>query len=156
MARLKYEVKLSEGERDFLAGMIRRGNDSARVLCRARILLKADASVSETEIAEALEVVPATVERIRRRFCEDGLEGALYDRPRPGAEPKLNGKQEAQVIALACSSPPEGHAHWTLRLLADRIVELEFAETYSYEAVRRTLKKTTRNRGKRKSGVFRR
>jgi transposase len=156
MARLKYQVRLSEEERGLLEGMIRRGKDSARVLCRARTLLKADAKVSETEISEALEVVPATVERIRRRFCEDGLQGALYDRPRPGAEPKLNGKQEAQVIALACSDPPEGHEHWTLRLLADRIVELEFAETYSYEAVRRTLKKMTSNRGKKKSGVFRR
>ncbi|MES2352799.1 MAG: helix-turn-helix domain-containing protein [Pseudomonadota bacterium] len=64
----------------------------------------------------------------------------MYDLPRPGAEPKLNGKQEAQVIAVACSDPPAGHEHWTLRLLADRIVELEFAESYSYEAVRRTLK----------------
>jgi len=156
MARLKYQVRLSEEERDLLERMIRRGQDSARVLCRARILLKANANVSETAIAEAVEVVPATVERIRRRFCEDGLSGALHDLPRPGAEPKLNGKQEAQVIALACSEPPEGREHWTLRLLADRIVELEFAETYSYEAVRRTLKKTRPSRGKRKNGVFRR
>src|SRR3954471_12876421 len=141
-AQLKYPVRLHEEERELLQGMIRIGPDSARVLSRARILLTADAAKSERQIAEAVEVVPATVGRVRRRFCEDGLPGALYDLPRPGAEPKLNGKQEAQVIAVACSDPPAGHEHWTLRLLADRIVELEFAESYSYEAVRRTLKKT--------------
>lgn len=119
-------------------------------------MLKADAGISEGKIAEAMEVVPGTVGRVRRRFCEDGLPGALYDLPRPGAEPKLNGKQEAHVIALACSAAPEGHAHGTLRLLADRIVELEFADSYSYEAVRRTLKKTTQSHGERKHGVFRR
>src|SRR5437868_2517140 len=101
-AQLKSRVRLDEVERKLLAGMIRRGQDSARVLCRARILLKADAGISEGKIAEAVEVAPATVGRVRRRFCEDGLQGALYDLPRPGAEPKLNGKQEAHVIALAC------------------------------------------------------
>jgi hypothetical protein len=107
MAALKYRVNLSTEERDGLEQKIRRGHESARVLTRARILLKADAGQGETEIAQALDVSAVMVER------EGGLPRALFDKPRPGAQRKLDGKQEAHLIALACSTPPHGREHWT-------------------------------------------
>jgi transposase len=94
------------------------------------------------------------VERIRQRFVEDGLEAALSERPRPGGQRKLAGTQEAFLIALACSTPPEGRTCWTMQLLADRLVELQVVEAISDETVRRTLKKTSSSRGRRRPGVF--
>ena len=94
------------------------------------------------------------MERIRKRFVEDGLEAALSEQPRPGGQRKLDGQQEAFLIALACSTPPEGRACWTMQLLADRLVELQVVEAISDETVRRTLKKTSSSRGRRKPGVF--
>jgi transposase len=137
----KYIVDLTADEREHLLHLIRRGKQSARKITRARILLKAAAGLPDDQIAAALDVGVATVERTRKRFVAENL-AALNERPRPGARPKLDGKQEAHVIALACSKAPEGHAHWTLRLLAGQIVELGFAESFSREAVRRVLKKT--------------
>ena len=104
--------------------------------------------MSDEAVAAALNVGYATVGRVRQRFVEDGLDRALKEGPRPGAQPKLDERQCAHVIAVACSEAPEGHDHWTLRLLADKVVELGFAESYSHEAVRQTLKKTTSSRGK--------
>lgn len=154
MSALKHRVKLSMEEREELEGKIRRGQEQARVLTRARILLKADAGKIAREIGEAVEVTPRCVEDVRKRFHEGGLNAALYDKPRPGAQRKLDGKQEAHLIAVACSDPPEGHARWTLKLLADQVVKLEFADAIAPETVRQILKKTNSSRGKKKNGAF--
>jgi transposase len=147
--RIKYQVDLAEAERAQLLGLISKGKHGARTLARARILLKADeGNLTDEGIAEALNVGYATVGRVRQRFVEEGLECALKEGPRPGAKPKLDERQCAHLIAVACSEAPEGHDHWTLRLLANKVVELGFAETYSHEAVRQTLKKTTSSHGK--------
>ena len=108
---------------------------------RCEILLRADEGDTDPEIADELGVHPATVQRVRRRFAEHGLDAALNDRPRPGAPPKLDGKQEAMVIALACTDAPQGRDRWSVRLLARRAVELEVVETVSRETIRRVLKK---------------
>ena len=153
MPAIKYIVDLSEAEREQLLQLIRQGDARARQLARARILLLADEGHSDAAVAAALHVGSATVGRIRQRFVAEGLESALTERPRPGQQPKLTGKQEAHLIAVACTDPPAGHARWTLRLLAGMVVELGFAEAYSYETVRQVLKKTTSSPGKRKSGA---
>jgi transposase len=146
----RYRVTLEAGEREELAALLGRGKADARRLTHARILLKADEGVggpgwSDSQIAEAVECGTATVERIRKRFVEEGLELALspYRTPRREYRPKLDGAQEARLIALACSAPPEGRARWTLRLLADVLVELEMVDSISHETVRQTLKKTS-------------
>jgi transposase len=149
----KYIVTLTEPERQLLQAMLSRGKAAARKLVHARILLKADASPggpvwSDDQIAEGLEVGRATVERVRREFVEEGLEAALERRkPRRLYERVLDGDGEAHLIALACQKPPEGRARWTLRLLADRMVQLEYVEQVSYQTVRRTLKKTNLSLG---------
>jgi transposase len=152
----KYAVTLSADERSHLRAMLRRGTASARRLTRARILLKADEDLTDLAVAEAVGVGTATVHRIRQRCVEEGLDAALGERRRKGAAPKFTPKQHAHVIALTCSDPPAGHARWTLRLLADRVVELGLAERCSYETIRRTLKKTPSSRGKRAAGASRR
>lgn len=146
----RYRVTLEALEREELAALLRRGKADARRLTHARILLKADEAEggpgwSDSQIAEAVECGTATVERVRKRFVEEGLELALspYRTPRREYRPKLDGAQEARLITLACSAPPEGHARWTLRLLADVLVELEVVDSISHETVRQTLKKTT-------------
>ncbi len=153
----KYLVTLTTDERETLTHLICAGKAAARKLAHARILLKAEQNLSDSAIAEAVEVGRATVERVRKRFVEEGLEAALDHRER--AEPptpcKLDGTKEAQLVALACSPPPEGQARWTLRLLADKMVELEYVDSLSYETVRRTLKKTLLSPGKRSSGAYR-
>ncbi len=118
-------------------------------------MLKAADGFSDDQIACALDVGVATVERTRKRFVEQGL-GALNELPRAGARAKLKGKQEAHIIALACSKAPEGHTHWTLRLLASKVVELGFAESYSREAVGRMLRKTSLSPGRGSNGAYRR
>ena len=146
----KYFVRLTEEERNKLETVVRRGRAHARKLLYARILLKADADGpdqwTDERIAEAFEVSTATVARERRRFCEDGLEVALMPK-KPGRPRRrvLDGRAEAHLIALSCSDPPEGRERWSLRLLADRMVELGYADALSYESVRRTLKKTNSN-----------
>ena len=151
--KIKYRVDLTDEERETLLGRIGKGKHGARTLSRARILLKANEGMSDEAVAAALNVGYATVGRVRQRFVEEGLEAALKDRPRPRVKPKLNERQCAHLIAVACSEAPEGHDHWTLRLLAGKVVELGFAESYSHEAVRQTLKKTTSSRGKSGCGV---
>ena len=121
-----------------------------RTVKRALSLLKADQGLWDREIADVLLVNAATVARARKRYVEEGLEAASNDRPRPGQERKLDGRQEAHLIAIACSAAPEGHTHWTLQLLADQVVELEFADSISLETVRQMLKKTNSSRGRRK------
>lgn len=156
-----YRVTLTEEERCELKALINRGKGEARKLAHARILLQADEAEggphrTDSEIADILHVCARTVERVRQRFVEEGLEAALV--PKPSARVYaclLDGVQEARLIALACSEPPEGKPRWTLRLLADRMVELNYAETISYETVRRMLKKTNSNRTFGKCGSFR-
>ena len=142
MGRPKYIVELAEEEREQLRTLVRRGKASVRMVARARVLLKADEGYMDGAVAQALDVSTATVSRIRRRFVEGGLDQALWEKARPGQRRKLSGKQEARMIAVACSSPPEGHGRWTLRLLAGKVVELGFASSISPETVRQVLKKT--------------
>ena len=159
MGPAKYVVNLSAAERDALTQLVRAGTRGARTLTRARVLLKADDGLSDSEVAAALDVGVATEHSIRQRCVEEGLESALRDRPRPGAAPKFDTKQHAHVIALACTTPPGDRTRWTLRLLADRVVELGLAERCSYETIRRALKKTppgSSSRGRSASGASRR
>ena len=142
MGRAKYIVELGEEERVQLRNLLRRGKAPVRMVARARVLLRADEGYTDDAIAAALDVGTATVSRIRKRFVERGLEQALREQPRPGQRRKLSGKQEAHVIAVACSTPPEGHSRWTLRLLAGKVVELGFTPSISPETVRQMLKKT--------------
>jgi transposase len=141
MPAKRYIVGLTQDERLELLGLINKGKASARILTRARILLKADEGWTDKEIVEALNTSVPTVERIRRRFVEGNLEKALHDDPRPGGKCKLDGRAEAQLIALACSKAPEGHTVWNMRLLADKLVELSVVESVSHEAVRQCMKK---------------
>lgn len=149
----KYIVTLTDEERQMLQEMLSRGKGAARKLAHARILLKADAPPGgpgwkDQAIAEALEVGRAMVERIRKAFVEDGLNAALERRKsRRQYRRKLDGDGEAHLVALACQKPPEGRSRWTLKLLADRMVQLEYVDQISYQTVRRTLKKTKSNLG---------
>ena len=138
----RYVVELTEEERDQLQAVGKKGKVVARRLRRAQLLLLAADGYTDTEIAAALHVGVSTVERIRKRCVEGGIEWALTERPRPGGTPKLQGKDEAFLIATACSTPPSGRTRWTLQLLADRLVEVGVVEMISDETIRRTLKKT--------------
>jgi transposase len=146
----KYPVTLTRTEREHLKSVIAAGTAPARKLTHARILLKADQGPEgpawvDDAVAEAVEVSQPTVSRVRKQYVEEGLEAALNRRP-PNREyhRKLDGQQEARLVALACSEPPEGQARWSLRLLADKLLELEIVEEeVSYQSVRRTLKKTS-------------
>lgn len=143
----KYVVRLSDRERTHLRSLIRRGQESARILARARVLLLADEGCTDDQIAASVHVGTTTIERLRRRFMADGLEQTLRDRPRPGGKSKLDGKQEALLVALTCSEPPDDRPHWTMQLLADRLVASGVVDTISDETVRRVLKKTTSSPG---------
>jgi transposase len=136
---VRYRVDLSQSEREQLTGLLSGGKHSVRKLKRAQILLAADAGASDEEIARNVGVGGSTVYRIKRRFVEGNLDGALSEEPRPGAVRKLSGKQEALLVATACSSPPEGCARWTLALLAGEMVKLTEHERLSRETVRRRL-----------------
>jgi DNA-binding transcriptional ArsR family regulator len=144
----RYPVRLAQSEQEYLRQLIAAGTESARKLMHARILLKADQSDEgpawvDEWIAEAVEVSQPTVSRVRKQYVEAGLEAALNRRsPNREYQRKLDGEQEAHLIAVACSAPPEGYARWSLRLLADKLVELEVVEAISHQTVRRTLKKT--------------
>src|SRR4029450_6893383 len=159
--RKRYVVVLSEAERARLHTMIGRGVAPASALTHARILLKANQGEAgpgwagaasgggpDAAIGAALEVNPATVARVRMRYVAAGLDAAIYRKP-PARQyrRRLDGEQEAHLVALTCSAPPEGHKRWTLRLLADRLVELQVVESVSYETVRQALKQTSSSRG---------
>jgi len=149
----QYIVTLTEEERQMLRERVSRGKAAARKLMHARILLKADASPGgpawrDDAIAEGLDIGRTTVERVRKALVEDGMEAALERRkPRRQYLRKLDGDGEARLIALACSQAPEGRSRWTLRLLADRMVQLEQVDHLSYETVREVLKKTNLSLG---------
>ncbi len=141
MPAIKYRVTLTDDEVEMLEGLLRKGKSAARKQTRARILLKASAGCKDGAIMEALAVSATMIYNTQQKCVEEGVEAALHDRPRPGQAPKLSDKQCAQVIATACTPAPAGHDHWTLRLLADKVVQLGYADSFSYETVRRILKK---------------
>lgn len=143
MPKKIYIVNLTCEEREELLKLTSKGEIKARKMKRAQIMLKADEGLKDREIMEALNVSRPTVERIRKRYVERGLEKALTEDPRPGQRRKLDGRAEARLIAVTCSQAPAGHEHWTLRLLADELVELGIVENISHETVRQTLKKTS-------------
>ena len=144
----KYVVRLTTEEREQLYALVSKGKANARKIVHAQILLKVDEAgpgFTDKEVAEVFGVHTNTVRSIRERFVTESLESALNrkKRARPPCEPKLDGAAQARLTALACSAPPPGRARWTLRLLSDRLVELEIVESISMETVRKALKKTT-------------
>jgi len=150
----KYVVRLTAEERKKLKQMVYKGKVAAYKRLHAQILLKADESErgpawTDQKIAESFEVSTRSIERIRKNLVEGGIDAATSRASGGGRKRKLDGSAEAHLIALACSDPPEGRCQWTLQLLADKIVELKYVDTLSYETVRRVLKKTKSNRGKR-------
>ena len=155
---VKYVVRLNPEEQAQLLALVNTGRAAAVKLLHARILLKADVRAgsrhwTDTEIADALDTSASTVHRVRQAFVEQGLEAALArKRPTGRQYRKLDGRQEAQLIAVACSPPPAGRGRWTLKLLADKLVALEIVDSISAECVRTTLKKTPSIRGSRSTG----
>lgn len=149
----KCVVRLTAEDHDRLDAIVRTGNVAAGRRRRAQILLKADAGseslgLTDAKVAEALDVSPVTVQRVRRAYVEQGLEGTLRGKVASAHRPrKLNGEQEAHLIAIACGPPPDGHARWTIRLLGTRLVELEIVDSICPDTVHRTLKKTLSNHG---------
>ena len=141
MPAIKYRVMLTDDEVEMLEALLRKGKSAARKQTRARILLKAASGCKDAAIMEALAVSATMIYNTRQRCVEEGVEAALDDRPRPGKVPKLTDKQSAHVIATACTPAPAGHDHWTLRLLADKVVQLGYADSFSHETIRRLLKK---------------
>lgn len=150
----KYIVKLTNEQQCELLSLVNKGEHNSRVIKRANILLLSDAGKSAPEIAGVLRVSKNTVHNIRKRFTQEGLESALKEKPRPGAKPKFQPRQEAYVIAVACSNPPEGRERWTIRLLTEKVVELGIVDEVSRETVRRTLKKTFSSRGSGSNGAY--
>ena len=148
-------VTLSDADRNELTRLTRRGVTSPRRTLRARALLLADWGKTDQVIAEALGMSVRTVERLRQRAASEGALGALDDRSRPGGRPKLDDRQQARLIAEACSAPPAGRSHWTMQLLADRLVELKVVESISDETVRRGLKTRPSSPGVSSTGAFR-
>ena len=161
MVRDKYAVRLQQEQREELQHLIRVGKSSARVTARARIPLKSDDGWPAPPVAEALDVALGAVYRIKQRFAGEGLARALRDRPQANRHRKLDDRGEAHLVApgrgrgraLACGPAPEGHDHWTLRLLAGKVVELGLASSMSHEGVRKRLKKTLSSRGRRRNGA---
>ena len=139
----QYQIQLTDEERRELKRLIESGRKLARKITRARILLLSDTGKTDKEISEALQVCVQTVHKVRKRFFNEKSINSLEEKPRPGKPPKLDGLTAAHITALACSDPPEGRNKWTLRLLADRAVELELVDSISHEGIRKLLKKTS-------------
>jgi transposase len=152
----KYEVALKTHEEAFLLYLISQGKPSARKTTRARILLKASEGFKDEQIAQALNVSTATISRIRQKYVEADLDTALNNKAHAARPKKFDGKQEAIIIATACSEVPDGHEHWTVRMLADKVVELGFVESVSPETIRQVLKKMNSNPGVKNNGASRR
>jgi transposase len=153
MPQKLYVVDLTAEERVTLEALLEKGKTSARQFRRAPTLLLAADGCPDAAIAQVLHIGHATVERTRQRFVEEGLAAALTEKARPGRERKLDGKQEAFLVALACSPPPPGWAKWSMQLLADEMITLGVIETLSDETVRRRLKETNCSRGDRSVGA---
>jgi hypothetical protein len=145
------KLYLTDEQRSHLENLIRSGSAPARTQTKARILLMTDRNSGlvrkDAEIAESVMVNVATVGRTRRAFLSNGMDAVLYDRPRPGGKPKITGDIEAKLTMLACSTPPEGHERWTIQLLADKMVELNYIESISRVAVGKRLKKVNLSLG---------
>ena len=152
MPAKKYRVFLNDKERKYLRKLVNTGADKARKLTRARILLLTDESPSgpsnkDKEIMDSLGVCARTVAATRERFVEEGIQGALNEKPRSGRPREFTGREEAKLTLIACSDPPEGRNRWSVRLLADKLVELEVVDSISRESVRKYLKKGISSRG---------
>ena len=159
MPEILYTVTLTQEERDYLHDLSHNGQRAAKTMLNALILLAVDRGEyqsqekkSEKIIAETLNIGLRTINRLKKEFVEEGLEAALVRKPSPPRRVRYDGDAQARLTALACSKAPEGHASWSLRLLADKMVELEYAENISHETVRRLLKKANLSLGKRKNG----
>jgi transposase len=150
----KYTVELTPSERQELEALTCKGTASARRIKRALILLAADEGETDDVVAARVRAHYTTVGRIRQRFAEEGMEAALSERPRPGKAPVLDGPQEAHLLALASTPAPTGYAEWTMRLLADRLVQLDLVEAVSHQTVWRVLKKGMSNPGSTSSGAW--
>ena len=148
MANEKHEVHLKEEERRKLLGIVSKGRNKAVVIQRAHILLKVDEGKTDTEISQLLYISEQTIRRIRLRFAQEGLQAALEDKPHPATGSELDEKQEARIIALACSAPPAGQAHWTLELLTQEVLKDGIVTHISPETVRLLLKKTSSSPGR--------
>jgi len=148
MSQKSHIVRLNKQERKYLQAIVKSGENKARKITRCRVLLLADRVNSKTDeqISDSLNVCLTTVFNIRRRYCNVGIEAAINECPRSGQPPKFNGKPAAKITAIACSAPPDGRARWSLRLLADRIVELDIVESISHQSVSNILKKTNLSR----------
>src|SRR5919197_3465084 len=156
---VRYAIDLTDAERAALREILSKNKVKRSTIINAYILLKADRACGWTnaDIASAYDVSTKKVEQLKKRFVEEGFEAALYRKPVTNAHRrKITGEEEAHLIALCCSQAPEGYETWTLRMLADKMVELDIVDSVSHETVRRTLKKMHLNLGKRKNGVFRR
>ncbi len=140
--RKQKTFSLTNKVRKELQELISKGKEKARTLTRCRILLLADKGESDNGIIEALGTARNTIRQVRQRYIKEGINAAIHERPRPGAPNKFSGKQMAQITALACSKAPEGRSRWSLRLLADKVVELSLVDDISYKTIERTLKKT--------------
>jgi len=155
---IKYTVHLNKVEREELLAIISKGSHTSQTFRAAYILLNCDEGkfaekVTNEQISKVLKVGMRTIDRIKRRFIEDGMEETLERKPTSRTyDVKADGDVEARLVTLCCSEPPKGYAKWSLRMLADKMVELKYVESISYETVRRVLKKTTLNRGKLKAG----
>ncbi len=155
---IKYTIHLSKSEREELMGIISKGSHTSQTFRSAYILLNCDEGkyaekVTNEQISKVLKVGMRTIDRVKKRFVEEGMEATLERKPTSRSyEVKADGDVEARLVTLCCSEPPKGYAKWSLRLLADKMVELKYAESISYETVRRVLKKTSLNRGKLKAG----
>jgi transposase len=151
----KHHVSLTPVGRQAPLSTTRSGTHPARVLLRARAPLPADDGADDLEVVQASGTSHSTVQRARRRAAKEGLESALFDRPRPGAAPELDGRQRAHLAAIACTDPPAGRERWTLRLLAAELPRRGLGGAISHEAVRRVLKKVASSRGSRSAGACR-
>ncbi|OGX54075.1 MAG: hypothetical protein A2321_02060 [Omnitrophica WOR_2 bacterium RIFOXYB2_FULL_45_11] len=140
--RKKNLVKLKPNDQKLLEQFITKGSQKARTITRARILLMANDGKADTQIIEALGTARNTIRTVRYRYVNQGLEAALNEQPRPGAPDKFTGRNRAKITAIACSRPPEGRSRWTLRLIADTMVELNMVDNISHHTVQRVLKKT--------------
>jgi putative transposase len=147
MPRTNQPISLTEDELEELRQIVNQGTHSARMIKRAQILLHSHAGKKPDEISPWLDTCLSTVYNVRHRYVTEGLESALHEKPRPGQPRKLDLRQEAALTVLACSDAPEGHARWTIRLLADRAVKLEIVDSIAPETVRRFLKKTNLSLG---------
>lgn len=153
-----YKVTLTKAERDELSQILNRGKHTSQVYRNACILLNCDDGehgqrMPNEQIAQVLQIAPKTVERLRQKFVTEGFEACLERKPYPDVKiKKVDGDMEAHLVALSCSTAPSGYARWSLRLLADKMVELQYAEEISHETVRQVLKKTRLSRGESKAG----